>query len=132
MTPTGETHFRPRLSSRDSGMVTAELAATMPALVLMLTVALGAVSAVTTQLRSEHAACMAARAVARGEHPAGSMPRAAQLTVVTEAGMVRATVQAHMRLGGAALPVIQISAVCVAAAEAGEEGKEDREGKAPP
>ncbi len=130
MTPTGETNSRERHNSRDSGMVTAELAATMPALVLMLTIALGAVGAVTTQLRSEHAACLAARAVARGERPAmANMPQAAQLAVVTEAGMVRATVQAHMRLGGAALPAVQISAVCVAAAEEGEQSKED---KAPP
>lgn len=59
-------------------MVTAEIAVTMPAVVLVLVLVLSAVAAGTTQLRVTDAARVAARAVAAGEgDPAGAAVRAA-------------------------------------------------------
>ncbi|MDP9241529.1 MAG: pilus assembly protein, partial [Actinomycetota bacterium] len=51
----------------DGGSVTAELATALPVLVFLLAVALGAVGAVTAQLRCVDAAREGARAAARGE-----------------------------------------------------------------
>ena len=48
-------------------MVTAEIAVALPALVLVLTLGLGAVTAVTDQLRCVDAARTGARLLARGE-----------------------------------------------------------------
>jgi len=48
-------------------MVTAEVAVALPALVLVLTLALGAVTAMTDQLRCVDAARTGARLLARGE-----------------------------------------------------------------
>ena len=50
----------------DSGMVTAELAACLPVLVLLLAVALSAVTVAGARVRAADAAHEAARAVARG------------------------------------------------------------------
>ncbi|EAQ00447.1 hypothetical protein JNB_09749 [Janibacter sp. HTCC2649] len=51
----------------EGGMVTAEIAVALPALVLVLTLALGAVSVVTDHLRCVDAARVGARLLARGE-----------------------------------------------------------------
>jgi hypothetical protein len=62
---------RARLRSRpDAGMVTAELAAALTALVLVLVVALNAVVAGIDLIRCTDAARVAARAAARGDDPA--------------------------------------------------------------
>jgi len=50
-------------------MVTAEIAVAVPALVLVLTLALGAVAVVTDHLRCIDAARVGARLLARGEDP---------------------------------------------------------------
>ncbi|PRY59497.1 hypothetical protein BCF74_10987 [Knoellia remsis] len=52
---------------REDGMVTAEIAVAMPALLLVTTIALSAVGAVTDQLRCVDAARTGARLLARGE-----------------------------------------------------------------
>ncbi|MFC7490031.1 MULTISPECIES: TadE family type IV pilus minor pilin [unclassified Knoellia] len=51
----------------ETGMVTAEIAVALPALVLVLTLGLGAVAVVTDQLRCVDAARVGARLLARGE-----------------------------------------------------------------
>src|SRR5207247_378842 len=55
--------------SRDRGAYTAELATSMPALVLLFVVGLTAVDVLITKVRCVDAARDAARAVARGESP---------------------------------------------------------------
>ncbi|KGN38101.1 TadE family type IV pilus minor pilin [Knoellia subterranea] len=52
---------------REAGMVTAELAVAVPALVLVLALGLGAVAVVTDHLRCIDAARVGARLLARGE-----------------------------------------------------------------
>lgn len=52
---------------RDRGAVTAEVAVSIPAVVLVLTVSLGGLSLATTQLRAQDAAADAARLLGRGE-----------------------------------------------------------------
>jgi Flp pilus assembly protein TadG len=52
---------------RDGGVVTAELAAALPVLVLVVAVALTAVTVAGTRVRAQDAAREAARAAARGD-----------------------------------------------------------------
>lgn len=52
------------------GSVTAEFAVAVPAVILLLGILLGAVSAAVCQIRVEEAARAGARAVAKGEDPA--------------------------------------------------------------
>ncbi|MGH3544999.1 MAG: TadE family type IV pilus minor pilin [Mycobacteriales bacterium] len=117
---------RERRNRRDAGTVTAEFAAGLPILVVLLAIALGAVSAVTTQLRCEHAAYQAVRAATRGADTSevtATMPDGARLRIgETDSGyggdgMVTATVTARVRILGAKLPVITVVATRVAASE---------------
>jgi Flp pilus assembly protein TadG len=55
--------------ARDAGMVTAELAVALPALVLVLALALGVLAVGTARLRCADAARAAVRLAARGESP---------------------------------------------------------------
>jgi Flp pilus assembly protein TadG len=112
----------------DRGMVTAELAVGLPALILVLGIALFAQAAVAAQLRCVDAASVAARLLARGE-PASvadatamsAAPAGAQLTtgsgstdgVPTVHAVVRATVWPML----AWLPGVPVSATTVVAAE---------------
>ncbi len=101
-------------------MVTAEFAAGLPILVVMLTIALGAISAVTTQLRCEHAAYLAARAAARGadtSDAAATVPDGARLRISSEQDMVRVTVTSRVRILGATLPSLTMTATRLAAQE---------------
>jgi hypothetical protein len=88
-------------------MVTAELAASLPVLVLLLAVALAAVSIGGQRVRAQDAAEEAARAVARGDAVAGqrlfelTAPRGSSLSVVAGADEVSATVRVVITpLGG--------------------------------
>lgn len=105
---------------RDRGMVTAEFAAAMPAVMLMMCMSLGVVGAVATQLRCEHTAYTAARAIARGEDEsvasADSIP-GARLHTVVEGDRVRVTLQAEVAILGTRLPGIRVSASSVAVNE---------------
>lgn len=84
-------------------MVTAEIAVALPALVLVLTLGLGAVVAVTDQVRCVDAARTAARLLARGE-PVGEVreavrsqaPRDARITLEVSGERVRAEVVADL------------------------------------
>lgn len=105
----------------DRGSATAELAASLPALVLMLLTALTAVTAVRTHLECVDAAREAARAAARGESgvAAGTRvaPDASSVSVTNDGDAVRATVRATVRPLGPRLPGFTVEAVAVAAKE---------------
>ncbi len=57
----------PRRRARSAGMVTAELAVALPAVVLVLALCLGGISLGIDQIRCVDAARLGARALARGE-----------------------------------------------------------------
>lgn len=96
-------------------MVTAEIAVTMPVLVLVLLAGLGAVAFGTTQLRCADAAAVAARLAARDEPAAvvlaaarAAAPPAAEIQVRRTGDTVVVTVTARVRLPGlgASLPAL--------------------------
>ncbi|HEX2774834.1 MAG TPA: TadE family type IV pilus minor pilin, partial [Micromonosporaceae bacterium] len=99
---------------RDRGSFTAELAAGLPALVLLLMVGLVAVSAVTTKAHCLDAAREAALAASRGDPggaaAAGSAPAGADISVSVSADTVVATVRAPVRAIGARLPQLTVEA----------------------
>jgi hypothetical protein len=105
------------------GSVTAELAAGLPGLVLLLLVGLTAVNAVTTKLRCLAAAREAALAAARGESgtAAGrrSAPAGALVSVSIEGDRAVAIVRAPVRALGARLPRLTADASAAAAVEPG-------------
>jgi Flp pilus assembly protein TadG len=113
---------RPRPPRRDDGMVTAELAACLPVLVLILAVALSAVSAVGVRVRLQDAAREAARAAARND-PAAARDlahRAAPGTAVTiarDAATVVAVVRGRVHPLGGWLPALTVTERAVAAVE---------------
>lgn len=71
---------------RDRGMVTAELAVTLPAVVLVLGVCLAGISAGIDQIRCVDAARLGARSVARGDSEVAS--RAAALSAAPAGAVV--------------------------------------------
>ncbi|HEX7746634.1 MAG TPA: TadE family type IV pilus minor pilin [Micromonosporaceae bacterium] len=107
----------------DRGSYTAELAAGLPALVLLLMVGLAAVGAVTTKAQCVDAAREAALAASRGESgsstAAGSAPPGAEISVAVSGDTVVASVRAPVRAFGAALPRLTVAASAVAAVEPG-------------
>jgi Flp pilus assembly protein TadG len=106
----------------DRGMVTAELAACLPVLVLILAVALTAVSAVGARVRVQDAAREAARAAARGD-PAAARQLAAQaapgsaVTITSNATDVVAVVRGRVHPLGGWLPPLVVTERAVAAVE---------------
>ncbi len=85
----------------EAGMITAEFAAVLPAVVLVLGVLLNTVAIGIDQIRCVDAARAVARAAARGESPAAaervgarSAPDGARVTVGTDGDRVRARVEA--------------------------------------
>jgi Flp pilus assembly protein TadG len=112
-----------RLASRDRGSFTAELAAGLPALLLLLLAGLTGVNAVTTKAHCVDAAREAALAASRGESGAAaggrSAPDGAVVSVTVEGDRVVATVRANVRSLGARLPGINVAASAVAAVEPG-------------
>jgi hypothetical protein len=109
-----------RPTTPDGGSATAELAVSLPALVLLMLAGLTGVAAVRTQLECVDAARDAARAVARGAPPPGP-PAGASLAVVGNGDQVRATVRVHRHPLGANLPGFDITATATAAMEPGPE-----------
>lgn len=97
---------------RDAGSVTAEFALLLPAVVVLLALALGAVRVVVTQVQCVDAARAAARAAARGESldvvervaraagPAGARVRVEDGSLVAGAATVRVEVSVRQRLAG--------------------------------
>jgi len=114
-------------NTRDGGMVTAELAVALPALVLVLLTALYAVTAVTAQLRCTAAAAAAARLAGRGEPAAvvrqaalADAPGGAALSVTRTSTTVTARIAVRLRPPGfARLPGLSLTAQVVAAREPG-------------
>ncbi len=107
----------------DAGSATAELAMGLPALVLMIFVAMTAVTAVLTQLRCVDAAREAARAAARGEAGAAAgrrvAPEGAAIAITEAGGTVRAVVRTRINPLGGRLPGLEVAATAVAAMEPG-------------
>jgi Flp pilus assembly protein TadG len=104
----------------DRGSSTAELAAGLPALLLLLLAGLTAVGALTTQAQALGAAREAALAEARGEsgHQAASRvaPPGAAISVGGD-DTVTASVTAPIRILGGRLPRLTVTATAVAARE---------------
>ena len=107
---------------RDAGMVTAELAACLPVLVLVLAFALGAVSVAGDRVRVADAARELARAAARGDPDAGA--RLAQVAapgaaveVNTSGARVIAVVRLRVHVVAAWLPAVTVSERAVAEVE---------------
>ncbi|MFI6331675.1 TadE family type IV pilus minor pilin [Micromonospora chersina] len=111
---------------RERGSFTAELAAGLPALMLLLFAGLTAVNAVTTRAGCLDAAREAALAAARGEpgSAAGSRyaPAGADISVTVAGDRVTVTVRAPVRSFGARLPRLTVSGTAVAAVEPGSPG----------
>ena len=100
----------------DRGSVTAEVAVVLPALMIVVAVAVGAVTVVTAQLRCLDAAREAARAAVRSEPDAAVRELAAQaapaggIAVVTSDGeRVTVTVRATVHLLGGLLPDVAVT-----------------------
>jgi hypothetical protein len=109
---------RRRPPGRDRGSFTAELAAGLPALMLLLLAGLTAVSAVTVKGQCVDAAREAALATARGEPaPDRFAPPGATVRIEVDSDVVTARVTAPVRLLGAHLPAITVEGVAVAARE---------------
>jgi Flp pilus assembly protein TadG len=106
----------------DGGMVTVELAACLPVLVLLLAVALSAVGVVGAQVRVQDAAREAARAAARGDSAhaldlARVAAPGASVVVRSQDGDVVVTARLRAHLLASWLPVIWVSSAAVAAHE---------------
>lgn len=103
-------------------MVTAELAACLPVLVLVLAVALTAVAAVGTRVRLQDAAREAARAAARGDPAAGRRLAAqdapgAEVATHRDGADVVAVVSTRVHPLGDVLPAFTVREQAVAAME---------------
>jgi Flp pilus assembly protein TadG len=109
--------------TRERGSATAELAVALPALVLLLLFALGAIDAVLERLRCVDAARDAALTAARGGdgEAAGRRtgPRGAAVTVSVDGETVRARVSVRVRPLGAHLPGVTVAGSAVADLEPG-------------
>lgn len=122
----------------DSGMVTAELAASLPVLMVLLGVALSAVSVAGQRVRAADAAREAARAAARGDSGAAARlatqaaPGAA-VTISRSGDRVVAQVRIAVHPMGGWLPALQVVERAVAAAEPdGQSAPPDGQSGLPP
>jgi len=114
---------RRRRPPRDSGAVTVEAAIALGAFVIVLAIALGAVAAVTDQLRCTDAAREAARLAARGDSERARVaaerlaPGGAQVTIAVRGD----TVEVHVRAepAGGLLPGIRVHGEAFAVTEPG-------------
>lgn len=116
---------RCRWAGRDRGSFTAELAAGLPALLLLLLVGLTAVDAVGTKGTALHAAREAAVAVSRGADGWAVVralaPPGARVSIDKDGQRVRVTVRAPVRGLGTRIPRLTVTATTVAAVEPGPE-----------
>jgi hypothetical protein len=108
---------------RDRGSVTAELAAALPALLLLLVAGVMAVSVAGVKIRCVSAARDGALGEARGDSGVEAARRAApdgaSVTVAIDGDLAKATVSAQVRPFGNLLPAITVSGSAVAAVEPG-------------
>ena len=109
------------LQACDRGSFTAEMAAGLPALMLLLFFGLTAVTAMTTKGRCVDAAREGALAAARGGPGAGEASRIApddaEVGLVQGSGIVTVTVRARVAVLGGHLPVITVDGSATAARE---------------
>ncbi|TDC03779.1 hypothetical protein E1267_25210 [Nonomuraea longispora] len=111
--------------SASRGSVTAETAAMLPALMVVLAAALWAVQAVGVQLECVDAARAAARAAARGEPLSQVRDRArsathadARITVSRDVDLTKVQITVEVRPAwGGSLPAVQVSATATADTE---------------
>ncbi|MEV4015342.1 TadE family type IV pilus minor pilin [Nonomuraea angiospora] len=116
-----------RKRSASRGSVTAETAAMLPALMVVLAAALWAVQAVSVQLECVDAARAAARAAARGEPLDQVITRArtatrhaAQVAVTRDTETTKVQITVEVRPPWAqSLPAVRISATAIADTEPG-------------
>ena len=113
--------MRPRLR-RESGMVTVELAAALPVLVLLMLAGLSAVRVVDARERCLDAAREVARAAARGDDAAVAragavVPGGARISIARGADEVTVTVSIVVHPLGRDLPAVTVRERAVAAAE---------------
>jgi len=110
-----------RRPGRDRGSFTAELAAGLPALMLLLFAGLTAVGAATTKGQCVDAAREGAVAAARGEQGAAAAvrvaPDGAAIDVGGDAETVTVSVRARIRVLGGGIQVLTVAATEVAARE---------------
>ncbi|WP_433384941.1 TadE family type IV pilus minor pilin [Actinoplanes sp. CA-142083] len=115
--------MRRRQPGRDRGSFTAELAAGLPALIMLLLAGLTAVVAVTAKGQCVDAAREGAMAGARGEGATAAAgrvaPPGASIDVATGDDTVAVVVRAPVRMLGARLPAITVKGQAVAAREPG-------------
>ncbi|MGV9302332.1 TadE family type IV pilus minor pilin [Nonomuraea sp. NPDC003727] len=118
---------RNRPTERSRGSVTAETAAVLPALMVVLAAALWAITVVNTHLRCVDAARAGARAAARGEPLAqvrertkALAPRGAQVDIARgpETTRVDITARAHPPWASA-LPAVEVTASAISDMEPG-------------
>lgn len=116
---------RCRWAGRDRGSFTAELAAGLPALLLLLFVGVTAVDAVGTKGACLHAAREAAIAVSRGADGWAVVraiaPPGATVSIDKDGQRIRVTVRAPVRALGARMPRLVVTATTVAVVEPGPE-----------
>ncbi|MFC0007802.1 TadE family type IV pilus minor pilin [Micromonospora siamensis] len=114
---------RRRWAGRDRGSFTAELAAGLPALTLLLLAGVTAVDAVITRAGCLDAARAAALAAARGDQGAdaavATAPGGADIRVAVDGDRVTVTVRAPVRALGTRLPRLTVVGTAVAAVEPG-------------
>ncbi|BCY05183.1 TadE family type IV pilus minor pilin [Actinoplanes sp. L3-i22] len=111
---------RRRRPGRDRGAFTAELAAGLPALMVLLFAGIAAVSAVVAKAQCLDAAREAALAEARGETTAVASrvaPEGADIRISGDRESVTAVVSVRVSVLGGHLPGISVSASAVAARE---------------
>ena len=107
---------------RERGSITAELAACLPVLMLVLAVALTAVGGVAARARLQDAAREAARAAARGDRAtalrlAAEVAPGARTTLTSDGSVVVAVVRDRVHPFGGWLPALAITARAVAQLE---------------
>jgi hypothetical protein len=110
--------MRRRLAGGDRGSATAELAAGLPALMLLLLFALGAVDSVIARMQCVDAARDGALAAARGGDGVAvggeRAPRGATVSVSRDGDRIRVVISVIVRPLGPHLPGIGVSGAAVA------------------
>ncbi|NJP91029.1 hypothetical protein HCN51_16465 [Nonomuraea sp. FMUSA5-5] len=125
MTPRRTRTFESIKRSASRGSVTAETAAMLPALMVVLAAALWAIQAVGVQLECVDAARLAARAAARGEplEQVRAVTRAAtdpnaQVAITRDPELTKVQITVEVRPSwGESLPTVSVSATATAATE---------------
>ncbi|WP_156937635.1 TadE family type IV pilus minor pilin [Haloglycomyces albus] len=103
----------------ERGFVTAELAVTLPVIITVLALALGAQAAVAAKIRTIDSAHIAVLAASRGGQPhkasAAQLPESAELAIEREGDIVTASVTASVRPWGPLSPEFHLRSEASAA-----------------